>query len=114
MRDWLVSLIEAQRAAPEPGRLSALLLQHGTMQLRYYAPRGEDPQTPHDQDEIYVIARGHAGVLSGPSEATLESRACVAGDAVFVPAGHVHRFVELSDDFATWVIFWGPKGGERT
>jgi hypothetical protein len=25
----------------------------------------------------------------------------------------VHRFEEFSADFATWVMFWGPKGGER-
>jgi len=31
---------------------------------------------------------------------------------LFVPARVEHRFEEFSDDFATWVIFWGPKGGE--
>jgi hypothetical protein len=31
---------------------------------------------------------------------------------LFAPAGLVHRFEEFSDDFATWVVFWGPKGGE--
>jgi hypothetical protein len=30
----------------------------------------------------------------------------------FTPAGWVHRFEDFSDDFATWVVFWGPKGGE--
>lgn len=28
------------------------------MQLRFYAPKGEDKQTPHDQDELYIVARG--------------------------------------------------------
>jgi quercetin dioxygenase-like cupin family protein len=36
-----------------------------------------------------------------------------AGDAFFVPAGQVHRFEHFSDDFVTWVVFWGPPGGER-
>jgi hypothetical protein len=31
----------------------------------------------------------------------------------FVAAGVPHRFESCSDDFATWVVFWGPKGGER-
>lgn len=35
-----------------------------------------------------------------------------AGDAVFVPAGARHRFHSFSAGFATWVIFWGRKGGE--
>jgi hypothetical protein len=29
-----------------------------------------------------------------------------------VPAGHVHRFESFSDDFAVWVFFYGPSGGE--
>ena len=36
-----------------------------------------------------------------------------AGDAFFVPAGQVHRFEHFSDDFVTWVVFWGPPGGEK-
>jgi len=31
---------------------------------------------------------------------------------LFVPAGVEHRFENFSDDFATWVIFYGPEGGE--
>jgi uncharacterized RmlC-like cupin family protein len=34
------------------------------------------------------------------------------GDFLFVPAGIEHRFVNFTDDFSTWVIFYGPKGGE--
>ena len=113
MADWLVSLAAAQAAQPEPGRLSALLMQHGSMSLRFYAPRDADPQSPHDQDEIYVIAAGRASILSGPDEGRLERRDCNTGDAVFVPAGHVHRFADMSGDFATWVVFWGAKGGEQ-
>jgi mannose-6-phosphate isomerase-like protein (cupin superfamily) len=36
-----------------------------------------------------------------------------ANDLLVVPAGMVHRFEEFSSDFATWVAFWGPQGGER-
>jgi quercetin dioxygenase-like cupin family protein len=35
------------------------------------------------------------------------------GDVLFVPAGTIHRFEEFTDDFRTWVIFYGPPGGER-
>ena len=31
---------------------------------------------------------------------------------LFVPAGVEHRFDDFSDDFAAWVVFFGPKGGE--
>ena len=32
---------------------------------------------------------------------------------LFVPAGMEHRFEDLSEDFGTWVVFYGPAGGER-
>ena len=82
------------------------------MTLRFYAPKGVDAQSPHDQDEVYIVVSGRGSVVSGPSEAKLETKSYGPGDAIFVPAGHVHRFVDFTADFGTWVVFWGPKGGE--
>jgi hypothetical protein len=31
---------------------------------------------------------------------------------LFVPAGQIHRFENFSSDFAVWVVFYGPEGGE--
>lgn len=76
------------------------------MSLRYYAPVGRDPQTPHEQDEVYIVVSGSGSVVSGPTEAALERREFKSGDAIFVPAHYVHRFVEFTPDFATWVIFF--------
>jgi hypothetical protein len=28
---------------------------------------------------------------------------------LFVPAGMIHHFEKFSDDFATWVIFYGEE-----
>ena len=112
--DWLVTLGEA-RAAPIPeGARSALLIKHGTMTLRYYALAGRthDPQTPHAQDEIYIVAAGRGSFALGRDEASLERRPVGPQDAIFVPAGWFHRFEDFSADFATWVVFWGPEGGE--
>jgi mannose-6-phosphate isomerase-like protein (cupin superfamily) len=98
---------EACRAPNQPGRLSALLLKHGTMELRWYAPKGEDPQTPHDQDEIYVVASGSGTFLRAGERFSFGP-----GDALFVGARVEHRFIDFSDDFAVWVVFYGPAGGE--
>lgn len=35
------------------------------------------------------------------------------GDALFVAAHVPHHFEGMSEDFVTWVVFWGPKGGEK-
>lgn len=112
MKDWVVSLAAAQAAPLPPGRRSAELMRHGTMTLRYYRPPSPDPQTPHDQDEIYVVQSGTGAVVTGPTEEKLDRRRVGPGDAIFVPAGYVHRFVDHSPDFAAWVVFWGPEGGE--
>ncbi len=111
--DWLVTLAAAKAAPIPDGARSALLLRHGTMTLRCYAPRGRDPQTPHDQDEIYIVASGRGTFALGTEEESLERRPFGPGDAIFAPAGFIHRFEDFSADFATWVIFWGPKGGEQ-
>jgi mannose-6-phosphate isomerase-like protein (cupin superfamily) len=119
---------EGRRTAIEPGHLSAKLMDHGSMELRWYAPQahlpgGEDPQVPHDRDELYVVVSG-TGVFVRAEEAAPfgddlalslrgEERVAVApGDALFVPAGTVHRFEAMSADFGTWMIFYGPEGGE--
>jgi mannose-6-phosphate isomerase-like protein (cupin superfamily) len=79
------------------------------MQLRWFAPKGEDVQTPHDQDELYIIASGTGWFRRGA-----ERVAFAPHDALFVRAGEAHRFEETSPDFATWVIFYGAKGGEKS
>ena len=91
----------------EPGRLSALMLRHGSMELRWYAPPGQDPQTPHDKDEVYVVVSGSGWFRRGDERVAFKP-----GDALFVAAHVQHRFEDFSDDFATWVIFYGPAGGE--
>lgn len=35
-------------------------LRHGSMKLGLYAPKGQDPQGPHKQDELYVVPQGQA------------------------------------------------------
>jgi len=87
--------------------LYAVLLENGSMELGYYKPIGSDEQTPHDQDEIYIVQTGHGTFLCGDESTQFEP-----GDALFVAAGVDHRFVNFSDDFAAWVIFYGPNGGE--
>ncbi len=84
------------------------LLRHGTMTVELYAPRGHDPQEPHAQDELYVVATGTAALRIGEIIEPL-----TAGSVAFVRAGEDHRFEEFSDDFSTWVVFWGPEGGEQ-
>ncbi len=108
LRDWHVVAAEALARVPTPeGKRFAEVLSHGSLTVEIYAPRGTDPQTPHTRDEVYVILRGRGDfVLAG------ERRPFAPGDVLFAPAGAVHRFEGFSDDFTTWVFFYGPEGGE--
>ncbi len=81
--------------------------KHGTMLLEVFAPKHRDYQTPHTQDELYFVLRGHGEFVLENERMNFQ-----AGDALFVPAGKIHRFENFSDDFVTWVVFWGPQGGE--
>jgi mannose-6-phosphate isomerase-like protein (cupin superfamily) len=87
---------------------SISLFKHGTLEVKLYAPRGTDPQTPHKQDEIYVV-------ISGTGEFVCEGKRQKFGphDFLFVRAGIEHRFENFSDDLAVWVFFYGPEGGEH-
>lgn len=107
MDKWHATMAEAQAAALSPGRASALLMEHGTMTLRWYAPRGRDDQKPHDQDELYIVAHGTGRFVREGQRVEFGP-----GDVLFAAAGEEHRFEDFSDDFATWVVFYGATGGE--
>lgn len=104
---WAVSLLQARSAPIPEGARSAPMMEHGSMVVRFYAPEGEDKQTPHDQDEVYVVVSGSGKFINGDQEYLFGP-----GDVLFAPAGAEHRFVDFSEDFETWVIFYGPEGGE--
>ena len=105
---WHVAARAAATLPLPEGRRSAEVLSFGSLEVRYYAPKDVDPQTPHDRDEVYVVASGRGFFVRGAERVAFEP-----GDMLFVPAKMEHRFEDFSPDFATWVLFYGPTGGER-
>ncbi|MFO1171787.1 MAG: cupin domain-containing protein [Hyphomicrobiaceae bacterium] len=110
----IASLSEVLSRIPGPktsvwptGEPFADALRHGTMSVEVFAPRGEDVQSPHEQDELYFVVSGSAQFWHEGSTVDVKT-----GDVLFVAAKDRHRFSGMSDDFVTWVVFWGPKGGE--
>ncbi len=85
-----------------------VLFEHGSLEVEIYKPEGIDQQQPHARDEVYVIASGSGTFINGDHEHRFET-----GEVLFVAAGVEHRFVDFTDDFATWVFFYGPEGGEN-
>lgn len=93
--------------APPPGNLATPIFSNGSMEAELYQPIDHDPQTPHSRDEIYIIADGKGEFFDGEKNIPV-----CKGGFLFVPAGVEHRFVNFSEDFKVWVIFYGPEGGE--
>ncbi len=83
------------------------VLEHGSMEVELYAPRGMDAQTPHSRDELYVVVSRTGEFANGPERHPFGS-----GDVLSVPAAVEHRFEDFTDDLAVWVVFHGPEGGE--
>jgi quercetin dioxygenase-like cupin family protein len=100
-----VSLSEALSKGPPPlGNLAVPIFAEGLLEVELYAPRGHDPQKPHDRDEVYVVARGTGVFFDGADRHAVEP-----GAFLFVAAGQPHRFENFSADFAVWVLFYGPR-----
>jgi mannose-6-phosphate isomerase-like protein (cupin superfamily) len=71
----------------------------------YVLPAGAvDNQSPHSEDEIYVVLRGAASITAGD-----ETRDIAANDVIFVPAGVVHRFHDIVEDLSLVVVFAPPE-----
>lgn len=84
------------------------MMAGGSMTVEVYAPQGTDLQQPHAQDELYFIHTGTGQLVINGQRFEAQ-----AGDAFFVAAGVEHRFENFSQDFVTWVVFYGPQGGEQ-
>jgi len=109
-RSCVIRLAEARARIPGPaGEHSVSLLQRGTLNVKLALRPAVPPteQTPHSQDEVYVVIRGRGVLLHDGKRDPFES-----GDLLFVAAGIEHRFEDYTDDLAVWVVFHGSHGGE--
>lgn len=104
----VIRLADARGRIPGPaGEHSASLLKRGTLDVKLSLPVRPNVQTPHEQDEVYVIVSGRGVLVHDGQRDT-----CEAGDLAFVAAGTEHHFEDFTDDLAVWVLFFGPRGGE--
>ena len=87
--DWIVHLTSAD-------------LSLGT----YCIPAGgTDDQSPHTEDEIYVVRAGRATLVTDSGTVPVEP-----GSVIYVPAGETHRFTDVTEDLALIVVFAPPYG----
>ena len=107
-RSRVIRFAQARARIPGPaGGRSVNFMQRGTLDVALSLPPSSKQQTPHAQDEIYVIIRGRGILFHDGEPDPFES-----GDLLFVAAGIEHRFGEISEDLAVWRVFYGTQGGE--
>jgi len=80
--------------------------ERGEATLLLFAPKHHDYQTPHSQDELYIVLRG-----SGTFRVAGRRYEFEPGDALFAAARNEHQFEQFTDDLLMWVVFWGPHHG---
>jgi mannose-6-phosphate isomerase-like protein (cupin superfamily) len=102
MDAWELEELEAARAAS--GRLYHEFISVPDLSGGLYVldAGATDPQSPHTEDELYIVMSGRADVTVGD-----EVRAIKTGSVVFVGAGVEHRFHGIEERLVLLVMF-GP------
>jgi mannose-6-phosphate isomerase-like protein (cupin superfamily) len=100
-------IIEGAGAWAEPGYVEQLRVPDLSVGTYCVPAGGHDPQSPHTEDEIYVVTAGRARIVTPGATAEVGP-----GSVIFVPAGEQHRFEDITDDLALLVVF-GPAEYSR-
>ncbi len=66
---------------------------------------GVDPQSPHSEDEVYLVLSGQAALQVGDEDVPVQP-----GSLVYVPAQVDHRFHSIAEDL-TILVFFAPAEG---
>lgn len=97
-----ITIEEAKEVLANTSGKFATIIQHGTKRGLIYSPKMIDYQTPHKQDEAYIVVEGSGNFLRGDETVKFSK-----GDFLFVPTGMVHKFKEFIYALLIWVIFYG-------
>ncbi|MEU2867726.1 cupin domain-containing protein [Streptomyces olivoreticuli] len=104
MKAFRLDELEAERAANEGAYLQFLRERNMSVGLYALDAGDTDPQTPHAQDEVYMVMSGRAAITVGD-----ETTEVARGSVVYVPAGVPHRFHHISEDLRVLVVFSPPE-----
>jgi mannose-6-phosphate isomerase-like protein (cupin superfamily) len=97
----VVTTSEAVPATPYAEFVRTNWLSGGVYRL---AAGAQDGQSPHQEDEVYVVTGGRASLVVDGEEHQMEQ-----GSVAFVPARAEHRFVDIAEDLEVVVVFAPPE-----
>jgi mannose-6-phosphate isomerase-like protein (cupin superfamily) len=106
-RSGVIRFADAKTRIPSPESDHAVsLLERGTLKVKFSIPVRPTVQTPHIQDELYIVVGGRGVLVHAGKRDTFK-----AGDLLFIAAGTEHQIEDFTD-LALWVVFYGVEGGE--
>jgi len=95
-----VSKLEEQRNATGKRYQEFLRIPAMSAGLYVLPAGGTDPQSPHQEDELYYVVRGRARMRAGSEEHEVS-----AGSVIFVAAKVEHHFYEIKEALCVLVFF---------
>jgi mannose-6-phosphate isomerase-like protein (cupin superfamily) len=99
-----VSSLEEARAEVQhrTGELYLEFLRRDSMSCGLYVlePGADDPQEPHQEDEVYVVLEGRAWLMVAGQD-----RPVGPGSVLFVARTVAHRFHDVSERLSVLVFF---------
>ncbi|HII40814.1 MAG TPA: cupin domain-containing protein [Thermoplasmata archaeon] len=98
---------EIRRGQTQSGQAYHEFVREPAMSVGLYVLRASaaDLQSPHTEDEVYVVQRGRARIRLGEAD-----RPVVPGSVIYVPAGLEHRFHDIVEDLEALVLFAPAEG----
>lgn len=102
-----LATLEGERAATAQPYLEFLRVPALSAGLYTLEPGATDGQSPHTEDEIYVVMAGRARITVGA-----EVRPVEPGSVVYVAAGVPHRFHDIDERLEIIVVFAPAEGSQ--
>jgi mannose-6-phosphate isomerase-like protein (cupin superfamily) len=96
---------EVARELAQRGERYLQFINAGTLSLGLYslAAGATDPQSPHEEDEVYYVVSGRAQIIVAGERCPVEP-----GSIVFVARQIEHRFVDIEEDLSI-LVFFAPE-----
>jgi mannose-6-phosphate isomerase-like protein (cupin superfamily) len=102
MEGQVYPLAELRQQLADANDLYTEFLRIEPMSAGLYALRADstDPQTPHNEDEIYYVIKGRASIDIAGTIHRIEP-----GSVIFVAKNVDHRFRNIEEDLEVLVLF---------
>jgi mannose-6-phosphate isomerase-like protein (cupin superfamily) len=108
MKAWSPEDLESLRLAGSRAYLEFLREPSMSAGLYTLPGGGTDGQSPHNEDEVYIVMAGRSRFTAGD-----ETRDVGPGDVIFVAAHVSHRFHDITEELRVIVVFAPPETASR-